>query len=163
MMIEITLLKDKISEMQERFKKVDVSRETYISKLHDQVSLKKQQELKLLADKSVDAKVKARVKDLEEQLLKLTVQKQEATSSQLKTQQFYKKQVKKLTEQASDQKSLIERKNLEVERLERKIKQKDPERHKSITTVLRSTSKPESIGEKDLIAMNKTNRSTSSL
>ena len=163
MIIEITLLKDKISEMQERFKKVDVSRETYISKLQDQVSLKKQQELKLLADKSVDAKVKARVKDLEEQLLKLTVQKQEATSSQLKTQQFYKKQVKKLTEQASDQKSLIERKNLEVERLERKIKQKDPERHKSITTVLRSTSKPESIGEKDLIAMNKSNRSTSSL
>ena len=98
MIIEITLLKDKISEMQERFKKVDVSRETYISKLQDQVSLKKQQELKLLADKSVDAKVKARVKDLEEQLLKLTVQKQEATSSQLKTQQFYKKQVKKLTE-----------------------------------------------------------------
>ena len=33
MIIEITLLKDKISEMQERFKKVDISRESYISKL----------------------------------------------------------------------------------------------------------------------------------
>ena len=73
MIIEITLLKEKISEQQERFKKVDVSRETYITRLQDQVTHKRQQELKLLADKTVDAKVKDRVKDLEEQLLKMTV------------------------------------------------------------------------------------------
>ena len=42
MIIEITLLKEKISEQQERFKKVDVSRETYITKLQDQVTHKRQ-------------------------------------------------------------------------------------------------------------------------
>ena len=41
MIIEITLLKEKISEQQERFKKVDVSRETYITKLQDQVTHKR--------------------------------------------------------------------------------------------------------------------------
>ena len=56
----------------------------------------------MLSEKTVDAKVKARVKDMEEQLQKLTVQKQEANAAQLKTQQFYKKQVRKLTDQATE-------------------------------------------------------------
>ena len=66
MLVENSLLKDKIAELQERFKKVEDSRETYINRLQDQMSQKKQSELKMLSEKTVDAKVKARVKDMEE-------------------------------------------------------------------------------------------------
>ena len=42
MLVENTLLKEKIAELQDRFKKVEDSRETYINKLQDQMSQKKQ-------------------------------------------------------------------------------------------------------------------------
>ena len=42
MLVENTLLKEKITELQERFRKIEDSRETYINKLQDQMSQKKQ-------------------------------------------------------------------------------------------------------------------------
>ena len=42
MLVENTLLKEKIFEMQERFRKVEESRGTYINKLQDQITQKKQ-------------------------------------------------------------------------------------------------------------------------
>ena len=138
MIVESTLLKDKIVDMQDKFKKIDEQREKYIADLKQNMEVQRQSELKL-KDQTLTDKQRTMVSNYEKKIKELEKAKEELSGTQTRSTKTSKVLIKRLNDQIQKQQGLINMKDSELRTLERRLRifanQETNSRYRSVKTV----------------------------